>query len=161
MDACVRGGAYDDALDLHAFVSRLALLHPDLALARALQRQADASRGAMAAALLARLDEAVERHGTLAQRLERDYAALRFDMRRERYRLSPATVARTAHTARTARTARVARVAKVARQAKSSLSAYEIPATSTNALRNRLRDRHEFRRAIVLREVLGPPLGLR
>jgi len=64
-------------------------------------------------------------------------------------------------TARTARTARVARVAKVARQAKSSLSAYEIPATSTNALRNRLRDRHEFRRAIVLREVLGPPLGLR
>lgn len=55
-----------------------------------------------AAALLARLDEAVERHGTLAQRLERDYAALRFDMRRERYRLSPATVGRTAHTARTA-----------------------------------------------------------
>jgi DNA-binding SARP family transcriptional activator len=57
---------------------------------------------AEAAALLERLDEAVERHGTLAQRLERDYAALRFDMRRERYHLSPATVGRTAHTARTA-----------------------------------------------------------
>jgi len=54
------------------------------------------------AAVLARLDAAVERHGTLAQRLERDYAQLRFDMRRERYRLSAATVAHTERATRTA-----------------------------------------------------------
>lgn len=63
--------------------------------------------------------------------------------------------------ARTAKVARVARVAKTARLAKTSTAAYEIPATSTNALRQRLQDQHEIRRAIVLREVLGPPLGMR
>ncbi len=30
MDACVRNGNYDDALDLRAFVAKMALLHADL-----------------------------------------------------------------------------------------------------------------------------------
>jgi hypothetical protein len=30
MDACVRNGSYDDALDLRAFVAKMALLHADL-----------------------------------------------------------------------------------------------------------------------------------
>jgi len=35
------------------------------------------------------------------------------------------------------------------------------PATSANALKSRLRDRHMLRELIVLREVLDPPVGLR
>ena len=30
MDICVRNGNYDDALDLRAFVAKLALIHPHL-----------------------------------------------------------------------------------------------------------------------------------
>lgn len=30
LDACARGGAIEEALDLRAFVARAALLHPDL-----------------------------------------------------------------------------------------------------------------------------------
>lgn len=30
MDVCVRNGNYDDALDLRAFVAKLALIHPHL-----------------------------------------------------------------------------------------------------------------------------------
>ena len=30
MDAAVRAGAYDDALDLRAYVAKMALLHADL-----------------------------------------------------------------------------------------------------------------------------------
>ncbi len=30
LDACARGGAIDEALDLRAFVARAAMLHPDL-----------------------------------------------------------------------------------------------------------------------------------
>lgn len=30
MDICVRNGNYDDALDLRAFVAKLALIHPQL-----------------------------------------------------------------------------------------------------------------------------------
>ena len=30
LDACARGGAVEEALDLRAFVARAALLHPDL-----------------------------------------------------------------------------------------------------------------------------------
>ena len=30
MDICVRNGNYDDALDLRAFVAKLALIHPNL-----------------------------------------------------------------------------------------------------------------------------------
>jgi hypothetical protein len=37
LDACARGGAVDEALDLRAFVSRAALLHPDLKARRALE----------------------------------------------------------------------------------------------------------------------------
>jgi len=38
LDACARGGAVDEALDLRAFVSRAALLHPDLQARRAPER---------------------------------------------------------------------------------------------------------------------------
>ena len=34
MDTCFRSGSYDDVLDLRAFVSKLALLHPDLPVSR-------------------------------------------------------------------------------------------------------------------------------
>ena len=37
LDACARGGAVDEALDLRAFVSRAALLHPDVKARRALE----------------------------------------------------------------------------------------------------------------------------
>lgn len=30
METCLRNGSYDDALDLRAFVSKTALMHPDL-----------------------------------------------------------------------------------------------------------------------------------
>lgn len=33
MDACVRNGSYDDALDLRAFIAKMALLHADLKVA--------------------------------------------------------------------------------------------------------------------------------
>lgn len=42
MDTCVRNGIYDEALDLQAFVSRLALLHPDIPVVRLLLKQVGA-----------------------------------------------------------------------------------------------------------------------
>ena len=38
MDAAVRAGAYDDALDLRAYVAKMALLHADLAVRAPVQR---------------------------------------------------------------------------------------------------------------------------
>ncbi|KAF8070905.1 COG8 [Scenedesmus sp. PABB004] len=55
MDTCVRNGVYDEALDLHAFISRVALLHPDLPVVRLLAAQAQAVSQAMLGQLLARL----------------------------------------------------------------------------------------------------------
>ncbi|KXZ47031.1 hypothetical protein GPECTOR_38g268 [Gonium pectorale] len=48
MDTCVRNGVYDEALDLQAFVGRLALLHPDVPVVSEVG-------GSMLAALLGRL----------------------------------------------------------------------------------------------------------
>jgi len=53
--SCVRGGAYDEALDLQAFVARLAMLHPELLVARALKRRMDDVNAQMLASLLGRL----------------------------------------------------------------------------------------------------------
>lgn len=39
MDTCVRNGIYDEALDLHAFIMRVALLHPDLPIVKLLAAQ--------------------------------------------------------------------------------------------------------------------------
>jgi len=39
MDTCVRNGIYDEALDLHAFISRVALLHPELPILQLLAAQ--------------------------------------------------------------------------------------------------------------------------
>lgn len=41
MDICMRNGSYDDALDLRAFVAKLALIHPHLQAS-----EVDASPGA-------------------------------------------------------------------------------------------------------------------
>eukprot|EP00882_Tetradesmus_deserticola_P004259 GHRQ01004499.1.p1 GENE.GHRQ01004499.1~~GHRQ01004499.1.p1 ORF type:complete len:562 (+),score=212.75 GHRQ01004499.1:522-2207(+) len=55
MDTCVRNGIYDEALDLHAFIMRVALLHPDLPLVKLLAAQAQAVSQAMLGQLLQRL----------------------------------------------------------------------------------------------------------
>jgi hypothetical protein len=39
MDTCVRNGIYDEALDLHAFIMRVALLHPNLPIVKLLAAQ--------------------------------------------------------------------------------------------------------------------------
>jgi hypothetical protein len=39
MDTCVRNGVYDEALDLHALLTRVALLHPDMPIAKMLAAQ--------------------------------------------------------------------------------------------------------------------------
>jgi hypothetical protein len=39
MDTCVRNGIYDEALDLHAFIMRVALLHPDMPIVKLLAAQ--------------------------------------------------------------------------------------------------------------------------
>jgi hypothetical protein len=54
-EACVRGGCYDEALELQAFVARLAMLHPELPVARALKQKMDKVNVQMLEALLARL----------------------------------------------------------------------------------------------------------
>ena len=60
IEACVRAGAYDSALDLGAFVAKLEVLHPDLAAVRALAREAAAAREKMLEQLLGRLEEPVQ-----------------------------------------------------------------------------------------------------
>lgn len=55
MDTCVRNGIYDEALDLHAFIMRVALLHPDLPIVKLLAAQAQAVSQAMLGQLLQRL----------------------------------------------------------------------------------------------------------
>lgn len=55
MDTCVRSGAFDEALDLQAFVARLALLHPDVPLVKMLEAQAASVSQVMLAQLLQRL----------------------------------------------------------------------------------------------------------
>lgn len=42
MDTCARNGIYDEALDLHAFIMRVALLHPDLPVIKLLAAQVGA-----------------------------------------------------------------------------------------------------------------------
>lgn len=39
MDTCVRNGIYDEALDLHAFIMRVSLLHPDMPIVKLLASQ--------------------------------------------------------------------------------------------------------------------------
>jgi len=55
MDTCARNGAYDEALDLHALVHRLGVLHGGLPAVRLLVGQADGVLASMRAALLGRL----------------------------------------------------------------------------------------------------------
>lgn len=55
MDTCVRNGIYDEALDLHAFISRVSLLHPDMPIVKLLVAQAQAVSQAMLQQLLQRL----------------------------------------------------------------------------------------------------------
>ena len=55
MDACVRNGSYDDALDLRAFVRKLAVMHGDLGMAQRLLGEATAVADTMLRQLLARL----------------------------------------------------------------------------------------------------------
>ncbi|KAK9826903.1 hypothetical protein WJX81_007598 [Elliptochloris bilobata] len=60
LDACARGGAIEEALDLRAFVARASLLHPDLQVVRGLVAEVEAASTAMLEALLARLRAAVQ-----------------------------------------------------------------------------------------------------
>ena len=60
IEACVRAGAYDSALELGAFVAKLEVLHPDLAAVRGLAREAAAARGRMLEQLLGRLETTVQ-----------------------------------------------------------------------------------------------------
>ena len=55
MDACVRNGSYDDALDLRAFVRKLAVMHGDLGMAQRLLGEATTVADTMLRQLLARL----------------------------------------------------------------------------------------------------------
>ncbi|BDA46656.1 Conserved oligomeric Golgi complex subunit 8 [Coccomyxa sp. Obi] len=55
MDACVRNGNYDDALDLRAFVAKMALLHADLKIVQQLVAEVEAASEAMLAGLMAKL----------------------------------------------------------------------------------------------------------
>eukprot|EP00878_Enallax_costatus_P022940 GHUV01024379.1.p1 GENE.GHUV01024379.1~~GHUV01024379.1.p1 ORF type:complete len:532 (+),score=134.01 GHUV01024379.1:237-1832(+) len=55
MDTCVRNGIFDEALDLHAFIMRVGLLHPDLPVVKLLVSQAQAVTQAMLGQLLQRL----------------------------------------------------------------------------------------------------------
>jgi hypothetical protein len=52
MDTCVRNGIYDEALDLHAFIMRVALLHPDLPVVKLLAAQVGLMSTASAVAAL-------------------------------------------------------------------------------------------------------------
>lgn len=60
MDTCVRNGVCDEALDLHAFVQRLALLHPDIPLVKVLQQQVAEVADAMLHQLLDRLRSSIQ-----------------------------------------------------------------------------------------------------
>ncbi|KAK9918366.1 hypothetical protein WJX75_003530 [Coccomyxa subellipsoidea] len=55
MDACVRNGSYDDALDLRAFVAKMALLHADLKIVQQLVAEVEAASEAMLAGLMGKL----------------------------------------------------------------------------------------------------------
>jgi hypothetical protein len=59
------------------------------------------------------------------------------------------------------RAAKSAGTAKPAASAKSKSKNVAPPLVSPSKLRDRLRDPKEVRRAIVMREILGPPLGLK
>jgi DNA-binding SARP family transcriptional activator len=84
--------AWRTAIDVDALRARTLYLQPD----------AVDAVGSTPRMLLERLERAVARHGTLAQRYEADQAVLRFQIRDERYRLSPATRARAERAVRTA-----------------------------------------------------------
>lgn len=58
METCIRNASYDEALDLRAFVNKLAVVHGDLPTVRALMGEAEAACGAMLRSLLARLEGA-------------------------------------------------------------------------------------------------------
>jgi hypothetical protein len=60
IEACVRAGAYDSALELGAFIAKLEVLHPDLAAVRGLAREAAVARGRMLEQLLGRLEMPVQ-----------------------------------------------------------------------------------------------------
>ena len=55
LDACVRNGHYDEALDLENFVAKMEATHGDIALVKRLADEARASSAEMLRALLARL----------------------------------------------------------------------------------------------------------
>ena len=55
LDACVRNGHYDEALDLENFVAKMETTHGDIGLIRTLAEEARASSAEMLHALLGRL----------------------------------------------------------------------------------------------------------
>ncbi|KAK9811427.1 hypothetical protein WJX72_003806 [[Myrmecia] bisecta] len=60
MDTCVRNGNYDDALDLRAFVGKLAFMHADLAVVQGLVAEVDATSQAMLQQLLQKLRGSIQ-----------------------------------------------------------------------------------------------------
>mmetsp|Transcript_22711 Transcript_22711/g.70153 ORF Transcript_22711/g.70153 Transcript_22711/m.70153 type:complete len:554 (-) Transcript_22711:151-1812(-) len=60
VDTCVRNGSFDEALDLEAFVSKVAAVHGNLPVVRKLREDVAATAGAMRKQLLARLRGAVQ-----------------------------------------------------------------------------------------------------
>lgn len=55
MDTCVRNGAYDEALELHGFLGRLAALHADTPLVRLLAQQVREMRVSLISGVRCRL----------------------------------------------------------------------------------------------------------
>jgi conserved oligomeric Golgi complex subunit 8 len=60
MDTCIRNGNYDEALDLRAFVSKLAVLHGDLPVVQRLVEEAAEASAAMLAHLLDRMQGPIQ-----------------------------------------------------------------------------------------------------
>ena len=60
MDTCVRNSTYDEALDLEAFVSKLAFLHPELKVVQGLQQEAKAISSELLTQLLKRLSGSIQ-----------------------------------------------------------------------------------------------------
>mmetsp|Transcript_8870 Transcript_8870/g.12046 ORF Transcript_8870/g.12046 Transcript_8870/m.12046 type:complete len:588 (-) Transcript_8870:145-1908(-) len=59
MDTCVRNGNYDETLDLQAFASKLAVIHSDLPIVKALQKEVAGISAGMLSQLLQRLQSSI------------------------------------------------------------------------------------------------------
>jgi hypothetical protein len=60
MDTCVRNSNYDEALDLEAFIAKMAFLHPELDVIAGLHAEVKAIAQAMLSQLLARLSGSIQ-----------------------------------------------------------------------------------------------------